>query len=305
MTVLIQIMALFLLMGAGFALGKLKVIDSHAIRGMSNLIVKATLPALIIMSLQKPFSRELFGESMKTLLVAFVFYLAVIALSFGTGKLLGGNRKKAGAIAFALAFSNAAFIGFPVITSILGEEALFLTSIHNIMFNILAFTVGIIVISGDAGNGKMKIPVSKIFNINVIAAILGFVLFVFSVKIPHAIALPMNMLGGLTTPLAMIVTGAMLERTPLRSVLGDWKIYAVTALRLAVWPLIAAGVLTLCGVTGQLKYISVIIAGMPAASNTSLLAEVYGGDTETASSSVFMTTLFSVASIPIMALLLV
>jgi len=309
MTVLLQIFALFLLMAAGFALAKLKLVDQASTKGMSNLIVKATLPALIVMSLQKPFSRELLGESLRTLLVATLFYLGIILLSLLAVRLLGVPRKKTGALAFALGFSNCAFIGFPVVTSILGEGALFLTSIHNILFNLLAFSVGILIVAGSgstAGPGepeRARISPGHLLNVNVLAAVLGFILFIASVSIPHVLALPLGMLGGLTTPLAMVVTGAMLARTPIRSVIGDWRLYAVCGLRLAVWPLVTAVVLRLCGITGDLYWITVIIAGMPSASNTSLIAEVYGGDTDTASSIVFMTTLFSVVSIPVLALL--
>jgi hypothetical protein len=157
---------------------------------------------------------------------------------------------------------------------------------------------------GSAGGGG-GVSLAKLFNINVIAAIAGFVLFLFSVKIPEILAIPMRMIGGLTTPLAMVVTGAMLARTPIRSVVGDWRLYAVSALRLLVWPAITAVVLRLFGVSGQLYAITVIVAAMPSASNTSMIAEVYGGDTGTASSIVFMTTLFSVVTIPLLAILLV
>lgn len=299
-----------MLMAVGFALGKLKYVESPAIRGMSNLIVKASLPALIVTSLQRPFSRELMGSALETLVVATVFYAAVIALSIGTGRLFrakrlgGASRAKTDAMAFGLSFSNAAFIGFPVITSILGDGALFLTSIHNILFNLTAFTVGIIIISGKDAGARTRLPIKHIFNINVLAATLGFALFMFSVTLPRAVSVPLGMLGSLTTPLAMIATGAMLARTRLRTAFADWRIYAVSALRLIVWPALAWVVLSLVGVEGELKYITTIVAGMPSASNTSLLAEVYGGDADSASSMVCMTTLLSVATIPIMALLL-
>jgi predicted permease len=204
-----------------------------------------------------------------------------------------------------------------VVSSILGSDALFLTSIHNIPFNVLAFTVGILIMGGigapetggatrlEGSAAPARIQVKNLFNMNVIAAIVGFALFVASVTLPRIVALPLEMVASLTTPLAMIVTGAMLARTPIRSVVGDWKLYAVTLLRLAVWPLLAALVLRLAGIGGDLAYITIIIAGIPSASNTSLIAEVYGGDTDTASSIVFMTTLFSVISIPVMAAILV
>ncbi len=332
--VLLQVFGLFALMIVGFAVGKLRIVDSSAIKGMSNLIVKATLPALILMSLQRPFSRELLGDSALMFAVSLGFYAGMMLISSLVARALGVGPKKAGALAFALAFSNCGFIGFPVVTSILGEDALFLTSIHNCAFNLIVFTVGILIISG-AGSGakissgdkvgsggksgsrakadsraklssraRFRVPVKNIFNVNVVAAIVGFILFVASITIPRFLALPLNLLGGVTTPLAMVVTGAMLSRIPLKSAFGDWRLYAASALRLAVWPLLTAGALTLLGIGGQIKYITVIIAAMPAASNTSLIAEVYGGDTDTASSIVCLTTLLSVVTIPIMALML-
>jgi predicted permease len=310
MNVFMQISALFMLMAVGFAAGRLKILESIAIRGISALIIKATLPALILVSLQKPFSQELLGESFQTLLVATLFYAGIIVLSLVAVRLLGTPEKKSGILAFSLSFSNAAFIGFPVVTSILGPSALFLTSIHNILFNLLAFSAGIIIVAAGSGRKKSAASFSffpaikKALNINVISSIAGFIFFVSSIKIPQLIALPLEMLGGLTTPLAMIVTGAMLSRTGIATVLGDWRLYVVSLFRLALWPLLTALVLNLCGIHGTLYAITVIIAAMPAASNTSLIAEVYGGDTDTASSIVFMTTLLSVFSIPLLAVLL-
>ncbi len=318
MTVLLQIGALFLLMTAGFALGKLRVIDQAATKGMSSLIIKATLPALILTSLQRPFSRELLGSALETLGLSFLFYGAIIALSILAVRVLKVPGQKAGILAFSLSFSNCGFIGFPVVTSILGDDALFLTSISNIPFNLLAFSAGIIIVEKVgkallAPNKPVKkgirarvkdIPFGHLANANVIAAVIGFTLFVSSITLPRFIALPVGMLGSVTTPLAMVVTGAMLARTPIRTVLGDWLIYVATAIRLALWPAITAVALWAFGVRGEVFFITVIIAGMPAASNTSLIAEVYGGDTETASAVVFMTTLFSVVTIPLMALVL-
>ncbi len=309
MEIMTQIVALFILMAVGFTAGKLSILEAASSRGISTLIIKATLPALIVVSMQKPFSEELLGASLQTLLVATCYYAGIIALSLLTARLFrasGASGPKGGILAFALSFSNCAFIGFPVVEAILGKEALFLTSIHNILFNVLAFSVGIFIVlkSGKEGHSH-RLPFKHLLNINVLAAIVGFALFMLSIALPRPVLVPLTMLGSLTTPLAMIATGAMLSRARIKSVLGDWQVYAATALRLALWPLLAALILRLCGVSGQLYYITVIIAGMPAASNTSLIAEVYGGDTDTASSLVFMTTLGAVVSIPVLAALLV
>ncbi|ULQ59868.1 AEC family transporter [Brucepastera parasyntrophica] len=308
MPVLFQILALFILMGVGFVTGKLRILDQGTTKGLSRLIIKTSLPALIFMSFQKPFSRELFGEAMATLLTSGLFYAGIILLSLAAVKLLRVSKEQSGVYAFTLSFSNAAFIGFPVVTSILGEEALFLTAIHNIFFNLLAFSIGIIIIGKGIGQEPQKHSfralIGKALNINVFASIAGFILFIFSVYIPPFIAMPLNMLGSITTPLAMIVTGAILSEAKLAPILKNWRMYIVSILRLVVWPFLTAVILRLCNVSGDPFYITVIIAGMPAASNASLLAAVYGGDAESASAIVCMTTLLSVVTIPVLAMIL-
>jgi predicted permease len=303
-------------MAIGFACGKFRILGPEAVRGISSLIIKLALPALILTSLQRPFSPELLSVSLQTLLVATCFYAAIIALSLLAVRLLRAPAGQSGVFAFALAFSNCGFIGFPVVTSILGPDALFLVAIHNTLFNILAFSLGIVIVSRSAKPGaavghdeagaaapRPKIALSHILNNNVIAVVAGFALFVLSIRLPRAIALPIEMLGSLTTPLAMIATGAMLARTRLGSVFSGWRLYAVTLIRLVVWPALTLLALRPFPIDRNLALITVIVAGMPAGSNTGLIAEVYGGDTDTASATVFLTTLVSVITIPLMALL--
>jgi len=301
-------------MAIGFACGKFRVLGPEAVRGISALIIKLALPALILTSLQRPFSPELLSVSLQTLLVATCFYVAIIGLSLLTVRLLRAPAGQSGVFAFALAFSNCGFIGFPVVTSILGPDALFLVAIHNTLFNILAFSLGIVIVSrsgragghdeADASANRPKIALSHILNNNVIAVLVGFALFALSIRLPRAIALPIEMLGSLTTPLAMIATGAMLARTRLGSVFSGWRLYAVTLIRLVVWPALTLLALRPFPIDRNLALITVIVAGMPAGSNTGLIAEVYGGDTDTASATVFLTTLVSVVTIPLMALLI-
>lgn len=307
MVVFLQIFALFIIMAIGFVVAKLKLIETSAVKGLSNLIVKVSFPALIITSMQKPFSHELLTDAIQTLIVSSLYYAFILALSLVAVKLLRVTRKKAGVLIFSLGFSNAAFIGFPVISSIMGTEPLFLASINSLVFNVLAFSVGILIIgSGEKvegeDRGQERIKFSNMLNIMVLSALFGFLLFLGSVPIPTFLFIPLKMIGELTTPLAMIVTGAILSRTPIKNVVGDWKLYVVSFLRLILWPFVTAIVLRFFGITGNLYYVTIIIAAMPAASNTSLLAEVYNGDADTASSIVFMTSLFSIVTIPLIAI---
>lgn len=301
MAVFLQIFSLFLVMAAGWGFTRLGYLDKEGVRGISNLILKLTLPCLIVVSLQKPFSRELLSVSLMTLGAATVYYMAAIALSLLAVRLLGTPQRQRGALTFALAFSNCAFVGFPVVASIRSGDALFILSIHNVLFNLLAFTAGVRIMEGKTGRGM---DLMKILNVNVLATAAGFALFLLSVPLPAALRSPLESLGSLTTPLAMIVTGSMLARTSLKTAVGDWRVFAVSALRLALWPLLAWAALRAFRVGPDLSAITVIVAGMPAASNTGIIAEIYGGDTETASSAVFVSTLLSVLTIPLLAMFL-
>ncbi len=329
MNVFLQILALFILMAVGFAAGKLTILEGQTLRGMSSFIIKISLPALILVSMQRPFSPELFAAAWQTLITATVFYALVIAFSLAAAHILNLPKGQRGVFAFSLSFSNAAFIGFPVVLAILGEQAIFLTAIHNVLFNLLAFSAGIVMVSRDtlpdrtssaepatkvqrvntlslnrnAGTLLRAIPWKHLTNINVLAAAAGFTFFALSISIPQAIKHPLELLGSVTTPLAMIVTGAMLSRARIRTIFGNWKIYAAAIMRLVILPVMAFLGVRLIGLNSMIGAITVIIAGMPAASNTSLIAEVYGGDADAASALVFMTTLGSIVTIPLLALL--
>ncbi|HHU37558.1 MAG TPA: AEC family transporter [Treponema sp.] len=303
MTVLVEIFALFVIMGVGFLLGKRALLDKASIHGLSNLVIKVALPSLILVSLQKPFTPELLGDALITLVAATVYYAGAIALGYLFVRLLRTPKKQVGALVFSLAFSNAGFVGFPVIVSILGQGSLFLAAIHNVLFNLLAFSVGIVIVSGSGGE-KVRFPIAKLLNINVLAAIAGFILFLLSITLPPIIQVPLTLLGNTTTPLAMLVVGAILANVPARAVVGDWRLYVISAVRLLVLPAVAGFACYFAGVSRELLGITVIVAGMPAASNTTLLAELYGEDSETASSIVFLSTVFSIATIPIIALFL-
>lgn len=298
MDIIFQIASLFILMALGYFFSKKGLIHDSAIKSISNLVVYGAMPALILTSMQVPFTKELLHEALIMMLVSFLFYSLLIFLSFYVARLFHFPPLTTGAITFALAFSNASFMGFPVIRSILGEQAFFLTSINNMMFNLFAFSIGTIIISGRWAT----ISIQKVLNVNVLTAVAGFTFFVVSYSIPHVFMIPLSMLGNITTPLAMIVTGALLARSKLKNVFGNWKLYLVSIIRLLLWPAIIAIVLWLCGIRGYIFYISVIIAGMPSGSNTSMLAEVYGGDSETASNIVFLTTIFSIITIPLLAM---
>lgn len=302
-----QSLILFLLMAAGFAAGKMGMLRGETIRGLSRFLVEFALPALVVVSMQKPFTPELRDQAFSVLGLSTLIYAASFPLAYGLTAFYGkATAPEKGVHRFAMCFSNVGFMGFPVAESILGKESLFMVSVFNIPFQVLAFSAGVVMIAGrsggEPGGGKPGIGslLKSFLNPAVVAALVGFLFFLLSVRIPEPVFSALELLGGTTTPLAMAIIGAILAQTRLGGVLGNPRIWLTSAYRLVVNPLLVLLLARALGLSGLELAVPVLIAAMPVAANSTILAGVYGGDDVTASALVFVSTVASLATIPVL-----
>jgi len=300
-----QSIILFLLISAGFAAGKAGVLKGETVKALARFLVDFTLPAIIILSMQRPFSPELRDQALRILVISSVVYAMSFPLAYAATRLYrGAGRPELGVHRFAMCFSNVAFMGFPVAESLLGRESLFIVSIYNIPFQLLAFSVGVVMIAGrsqpsPSGKPRLGASLKSLLNPAIVSAFIGFALFLGSVTIPDPLYSAMDLLGGMTTPLAMVVIGAVLAQTKISGVLGNPRLWATTAYRLALHPLLVFALAKAASLEGFELAVPVLVAAMPVAANTTILAGVYGGDDVTASGLVFVSTLLSLATIPL------
>ena len=303
---------IFILMAVGFAAARLRFIDEKVSRGLSSLLVDFCLPALIFSSMQRPFSIVLRDEAFSILGISALIYAASLPLALLLVRALGARGKEAGPLRFAACFSNVGFMGIPVIQALFGNDAIFAVSIFNIPFNILSYSVASLMLApeprADAVHGPKRLDLKSILrsalNPAVIAALVGLLCFLLGLRLPPVLGKTLDLLGSATTPLSMVLVGSVLARMRLKSAFGNFRVYLVSAYRLFLHPLLVYAALSLAGVSGLLLAVPVMIVAMPAAANTTILADSLGGDTETASSLVFVSTLGSLVSIPLLARLL-
>lgn len=306
-------------MSTGFAAGRMGVFGGDSRKSLSRLLVDFTLPALIIVSMQKPFTPELRDQALRVLALSVTVY----ALSFPLAFLLtlpykNASLKEKGVHRFAICFSNVGFMGFPIAQAILGKDSLFMVSVYNIPFQVLAFSAGILLIRGKPPAGKKDTgapdpaprqksviaQILKLANPAIISALLGFALFIFSIKIPSLLFTAMQLLGDTTTPLAMVLIGANLAATKLGALFRNPRLWTTSAIRLFLLPALVFLLARAAGLQGLELSVPVLIAAMPVAANSSILATVYDGDADTASALVFLSTILSLASIPLVGLFL-
>jgi predicted permease len=300
----IQSLTLFLYLAIGFVCAKSGVLKQDQTRGISRLLVNVTLPALIFVSMLKPYDPALLPQIFSLIGISFAVYGLCIALGFGIFSALKTDERKAGVYRFGIAFSNVGFMGYPVIEALFGKESLFAAAIYNIAFQVLTFSVGILMLKPRNRESSIRIR-NLVLNPNIIAAGLGLAFFFLRLSLPVQLTGALGRLGDVTTPLSMIFIGATLSRASFGQVFLDWKIWLVSAFRALILPV---------GLYFCLKPLSsfmpfpieipVMIAAMPVAANAAILAEEYGADPETASALITLSTLICMVAIPILARLL-
>lgn len=292
-----QSIVLFLLLASGYAAGRLRVLGPETVRGMSRFIVDFTLPALVLVSMQKPFSAELRDEAFRMLGISFAIYLSALPLAVLWARAIRARGPERGVHEFGGTFANVAFMGFPIMGAYFGKDILFDVSIYNMPFQLLAFSVGVIMLTRGRP-GAPRLSFRQWVNPAILSTTLGFVFFLCSVKISGPLLSGLTILGDMTTPLSMAVIGAILSRMKVRDVLGNLRVYLTSMYRLIIHPTAIWIALSALGLQDRALAVPVVLAAMPVAANASILSDAYGGDAETASSLVFVSTAASLVTIP-------
>lgn len=289
---------LFLILVLGYGVAKLGIIDSETNKKLSALVVNVSMPALIIASVADNVGTGNLREVLSYLLWGTVFYGVMLLLAWLFTRLMGTPKNQRGTYQFMLIFSNCTFMGYPVMESIFGTEAIFFTSIFNIPFNLLAFSYGILLISKD-GEGEARFEAKKLINPGIIASVLALLIFAFGLELPRVFQKTCSIVGNLTTPLSMLVLGASLSTVPIREIVREIRIYPMTLFRLIVLPVITYLLMRLVTDNTMLIGIAALTAAMPVASMSVMLSNQYKGNTKLASIGVFISTLCSVGTIPL------
>jgi len=287
--------AFLALMIVGYLAVKRGMVDDDFAKKLSKLLFNVLMPCFVITSMQYEFTPEILLQSVWLLLISATMTAVGFAIGWLFCKLtrIDGYFKRI--ITSAMAFPNFSFMGFPVAYAVFGELGLFYAVIISIPLLMTAQSVGNVILNPN-GNFGWK----KVLNPPFIAALLGFTLFVSPIELPGAIYTSLELIGRPTIPISMILVGLLLANAPLKSIFREWRYFAVTAMRLILFPLLVFFVLRAFGFEGVMLGVPVIIAMMPAAAKIIVAAANFGGDTVKAAQITMVTTLLSVLTIPIM-----
>ncbi|WP_407383769.1 AEC family transporter [Ruminococcus sp.] len=289
-----QVLVLFILIAVGALLTKVGLITEAGSRTMTDVVLYAVTPCVIINAFQREYRPELLGGLLTALLAAFLTLLASVLLA----ELLYRKKEidRGVVLKFSVVFSNCGFMALPLQQAVLGEDGVFYGAAYVAMFNIFMWTYGLIAMSRRT---EWKAALRAVCNPGIIGTVIGVVLFIFSVRLPAVLLSPVQMLAALNTPVPMLVIGYHLVHADLRRVLKDKDAYLAMALRLIVIPLAVMGVMLALRIDAVVTVATVIAVSSPVAAFTTMMATKYGRDTELSAGIVSASALFSLVTMPL------
>lgn len=268
-----QVFELFILILCGVVIGKIKMVNEEGKGMLSNLLIYFVVPFMIINSYMSGYNAEILKNMGRMLFYSILTICIGMALSIGITFLM--KKEVRGIIRFATTFSNAAYMGFPLIQAMYGSESM-----------------------------SFKELLKKIVTCPpIISVAVGLVIFLVRIPVADVLKDTFNVVGGMNTPLSMIITGITISQFPLLSILKDKRVYFTVILRMFIIPVICTLVMYLIHARGMVAVITIILEACPCAAITTLFAIKFGHDQKLAVGAVTLSTLISIITLPCLALL--
>ena len=296
LTVLIkQVFIMFVLMGIGFLAYGRGLISDEGSRDIGKILLNVAIPVVVISN----FCIEKTAEKTVQFLQSMLLCLICMILSIVMAYLFYHKRDRIAE--FSAAFSNAGFIGIPLVQATFGNEAVFFISVMIVLISSLQWTFGVYTMTDDR---SVMDPKKIISNPIVISVIIGVLIYVSGVKMPLIVRDIFSLISAINTPLAMFVSGVYLAQSDLLKIMKQKDPYLVSLARLIVIPLVTVLVFRLIPFgSRQMKLAILLAAACPVGSNVAIFAQQYGKDYRKGVEYVCISTILSILSLPLLVMI--
>ena len=296
MAVIEQIIMLFGITAVGCYMRRKSVMTDQVIKGVNAILLRVAWPCMILMTTQKERGDDVTASFLLILFVTLAVLTAGCLITYGLTKKLAPDSTRAIFTVLSV-MPNAGFVGLPIIKAIYGDAGVFYLSAFLVGFNLVTWTLCVFLFTG-ASIRSLKAALNPGF----ISSIVGTGLFLLRIALPTPVLSMVTQLGGLTTPLAMLLLGARLSQIP-RKTLRDVKLWSSVGVKLLIMPLITLAIMRLLKIAPTLTGITVLSMAMPSPAVAQLFAEKYDGDVPFAAAGISLTTLFCIVTIPMILLI--
>ena len=290
-----NILGLFLMLCVGIVGAKSGILNKERCKVLSNMLINLIMPITFFCSFQQDFDKtKLIGLGIAFLLGLFahVFPMLLGKLFFKKNPSTNWTIDR-----FCVIYGNCAYIGIPLIQSILGQEGVFYVTAFILSFNIFVFTQGVNLVS--EGEAVSDIKHQILLNPVILSIVIGLICYLLRLRLPEMVLSQVQTVGNCNTPLAMIIAGCEMTETNFRKILRSVNTYIVTLTRLVIVPLAAIAVVVFFGVEQNVGLSTIICAAAPVGTMATVLSVQYDKDSGYSSGIFAFTTLLCVVTLPV------
>ena len=286
-----QVFIMFVLMAIGFVAYRKQILSNQGTKDIGKLLLNVAIPMIVISNFCVEKTAEKTAELFESALLSFL----CMALSVAFAYLV--YHKKDRIAEFSAAFSNAGFIGIPLVQAIFGSGAVFYISVMIVLINVLQWTYGVYTITDD----KSVMDFTKIMKNPLILSVgIGIVIYFLNIRLPKIAMDIISSISAINTPLAMIVSGVYLAQSDLLNAMRKKDAWLLSLSRLIVIPLIVMLVFRFLPFGSTAMKLSILLAGAcPVGSNVAVFAQQYDKDYRKGVEYVCVSTLLSILALPL------
>ncbi len=293
-----EIIKLFVIMFMGYAVVKAGLMKSSESKSVSVIMVYLVIPCVILNAFQVEYTPDV----QKGLLLACAAAVAVHILFLLLTAILKKPLHLDVIERATIIYSNAGILVIPLVQELLGQEYVIYSSAY--------IAVQLILIWTHCKNmlcEEDKLEWKKVLlNVNIISIIAGVVLFIFRIQLPSGAQDVLNMMNNMIGPLGMLLAGMVIAEVPLKTVFTRKRSYLSAALRLFIYPVFVFGLMKVIQTFASIQdskqiLLTVYLASItPACATVTSMAQLYDKDAAYSSSLYVLTTLLSIATMPVM-----
>ncbi len=314
------VLVIFALIGAGVFVAWRKWVSRETAKSFPKIVINLAVPGTVVYSLYSNFTRQQLIEAWLPLLIIFLVMPTAYILGHIFARLFKVPVTRRGVFVVLFSFSNSVFIGFPVAQALFGDAGM-TYAVFYFLANTSAFwLLGNYAIKRDADALKGRQQryrfgqvIKKLIQPPILTVFVMIVVIFAQIKLPDMILTTAKYIGNLTTPLSLIFIGCMIYDMGFAGMRWEKSVATVLLGRFVIIPALCFGMCALGialfapGASAELvlmRNVFVMQIGLPAMMQTSIVAELYGADSEYATKNVFFTMLASLLTIPLYMLLL-
>lgn len=291
---------MLILIGVGTFLSHLKWIDKDIKDFLVKLIIKISVPALTIYNFFETLDRELITKSGKYIIIIMCSMAILYLVNSFIARAIHIKPIRSGSFVAMGVVSNSVFFGLPVSLGLFGDRSLPFVLLYYIGNTLMFWGLcGPRIMKDGDSEIEKKFDIKKVLNVPLIAVLISGALLYLNFTPPSIVLKVSKYLSSFVTPLASIVIGKIIYDIDFKNFKFEKSMLVVIFMRFVVAPILMFIITSFFGLPSLAIQVFTIQSAMPVMTQTTLVAEMYGADSQYVATTLTLTTLLSLFFIPL------